>query len=324
MLIRILAAALVAILITAGIAIGLGQVPQAEGHGDGLDHVRHKIKHISDTGNAHWWPVDDPAIRRNTGITTDTCAYHLRYEPSFEGARYDLMKRAYVDGVLSTPKSIHTGTIEQGGSIWIKYPAADIKKSTFTQRFVEDEVSFPTRADAEIIASTAGAYLKWRVEGARSGDQGRDLHDTFSGPYAEDFHRLMRQCADLGRTVSRSNLPTPTPTPTATPTATPSPTPSPTPTETATPTVTPTATPTPSATPPSSAATPRPTATPRSGARVSATATPTTIPTPSPTATPETPGAGGAQGDNSDLAEVIRQLTAALNALVQWLSSQPQ
>ncbi len=125
----------------------------------------------------------------------------------------------------------------------------------------------------------------------------------FLGPYRDELHQRLLRCA---------TPPTPTPEPTATPTPSP------------TPTATPDATPTPSATPPASVATPRPTATPRSGARVHVTATPTTIPTPSPTATLETPGAGGAQGDDPDLAEVLRQLTAALNALVQWLSSQQQ
>ena len=317
MLIRILAAALVAIMITAGIAIGVGNVPEAGAHGDSF---RDRLKHVKDTGNAHWWPGDDPAIRRNQGIYVDTCAYHLHYNPSFNGARYDLMKRAYIGGEFRAI-SIHGGTIEQGGSIWITYPAEEILKPTFVQGIE----GFPTRADATAISGISGASLKWQVAGARA----HQLHDHFDGPYAEDFHRLMRECANNEKTASDHGRPTPTPTPTATTTATPSPTPSPTPTitatatVTATPTVTPT--PTPSATPPpASVATPRPTATPRSGARVTATATPTTIPTPSPTATPETPGAGGAQGDDPDLAEVLRQLTTALNALVQWLSSQQQ
>lgn len=309
MLIRILAAAFVAILITAGIAIGLGNMPEA-GADDGDDNFRHRLKHVKDSGNAHWWSADG-----HPSVDTDTCAYHLHYNPSFNGKRYDLMKRAYIDGEFRTT-SIHGGTIQQGGSIWITYTAEDIKKPTFIQGIE----GFPTRADADAIEGTSGAWLKWQVEGARVS---RDLHDDFDGPYAEDFHRLMRECAENKRTASDYMRPTPTPTPSPTPTATPTATSSPTPTATVT--ATPTVTPTPSATPPpASVATPRPTATPRSGDRVTATATPTTIPTPSPTATPETPGAGGTSGDDPDLAEVLRQLTAALSALMQWLSNQPQ
>ena len=189
--------------------------------------------------------------------------------------------------------------------------------------FIQGIEGFPTRDDAEVIADNPDTWLKWQID--RTGYQHPYPAGDFAGPYAEDFHRLMRECAETRSTVSL--VLTPSPTPTTTPTATPSPTPTATATTTATatPTATPDATPTPSAThPPASVATPRPTATPRSGSRATATATPTTIPTPSPTATPETPGAGGAQGDNSDLAEVLRQLTTALNALVQWLSSQQQ
>ena len=272
---RIIVLVLVAIAITAAIAVGVGTV----GNGVGAQEY--------------------PLVIRDTGKVDRVGAYCV-YRLSVDDNRHPEDRRQYARYELRHFLSIqstfeHGGTIQADGKIEISHgydyiimPTDDYGRDTYIH-------GMPTRAEAAI-----GRWY-WNVIPPRSFT--RAYAGEFNGPYAEDLHEALLECAN-------AIIATPTPSPTATPTETPIPQ--------ATATPSPTATTAPPAVIPGPA-TPTPTATPRtSPALTDPTATPTVSPTPSPTATP-VPGGEEPSVDDSDIVAAILALIEVLKA---WIESQ--
>lgn len=274
---RIIVLALVAILITAGVAVALGTVGREAGaHGHLLS--------IRDTGMAE--KVENGMCMYILSLDDNR---HPEVRQNFENGRYEL--RRALSGVGHTFQ--HGGTIQENGRIEIaggdpydiNMPTDDYGRDTYRH-------GLPTQAEAAI-----GTWY-WDVFLYRSSS--RKYAGKFNGPYAEDLHEALLKCA---------NPPTPTPMPTWTPTSTPEivPTATPTPTPTSTAVVSPPvvipgpATPTPTATPRTSPVLTQPTATPSA--------------TPSPTATPvsgEEPSV-----DDTDIVSAILALIEVLKAWIE-------
>lgn len=287
---RIIVLALVAILITAGVAVALGTVGREAGADGHLLSVR-------DTGIVE---------RRPGGM----CVYllslddnrHPEVRQNFENGRYEL--RRALSGVGHTFQ--HGGTIQAGGRIeigggydYIIMPTDDYGRDTYFH-------GLPTRAEAAI-----GTWY-WDVFLYRSST--RRYAGKFNGPYAEDLHEALLKCAN-----AIAYPPTPTPSPTPIATATPIPEPTATPTATATPLPTATAVVSPPAVIPGPA-TPTPTATPRTNPALTQ---PTATPSASPTATPESDGDDG-DDPQSDTAALIEAIRALVEVLTLWINSQTQ
>ena len=280
MLIRILAAALVAIIITAGIAIGLGNVPEVE--------------------------AQEPTISGGYAVKTDVwnCSYHLPVDSILpDGDTTDGMDYRLVHAQGSHQRTVYYRQFQDHGNIeigpyrtaWIRSRTNDYGRDTYSHRM-------PTRTEAE------DGLWAWQLTYPKLPHErhARRLGSWFVGPYAEDLHQALLECA---------TPPTPTPTPTPEATATPEPT------------ATPTSSPTPTATmPPLAPINPplAPTPTPRpepSRPTTTPTATSPPSPTPEATATPVSGGAGGNSDDDADLAEILDQLAGLLSELVKYLNS---
>lgn len=296
---RIIILALVAILITAGVAVGVGNVGKA-GAQSGV--------YVSGEG--------DKWTRTSDG---NSCLYHVEVQPdsivwtegtnSFvhEFTLRDPTGKMIIEGGRQNVPFTFIGHFDLG-----PWTISEIKAG-----FEDNPMPLPEDGNHHW-------YVRYvLLAGQYNGEHQGHMNAPFYGPYAYELNDAMRECAYHPDDPPPTATPSPTPTPTQTPepTSTPEPTATPTatPTETATPTatatpVTPTATTAPPAVIPGPA-TPTPTATPRTSPALTQ---PTASPTPSPTATP----VSGGEEPSVDDSDIVAAIFALIEVLKAWIEMQ--
>lgn len=320
---RIIVLALVAILITAGVAVALGAV----GNEAGAQEPEKVTIQIKPTGKAvvETWQA--------FGQYRKVCTYHI--DASIDRSRLGDREHFETDRVQLT--RLKDANADDDAARYYLTHSDNVYGLEFYSDsrlvldvwYVEDIANrdnlMPSREDIR-----DGLRWEWQIETYQTlapnyDEVTKTMRVAYNGPYFEDVDSALKACA-------RANLPTPTPSPTPTPTATATATVEPTATPTLEPTATPTvtatpdpfvATPTATTAPPAvipGPATPTPTATPRTNPALTQ---PTATPTASPTATPESDGDDG-DDPQSDTAALIEAIRALVEVLTLWINSQTQ
>ena len=294
--------ALVAILITAGVAVALGNVGGGTAGAQEPGRVR---------------VVIDPDGRAYYDVWGDKhCDYRVGYSISLLNQQDG--EWAHADQVRLQKQNRDTGLYAEIWSILDNWGGEYDVVSRDIESIVNDDYHNPMPRKSD------GGFYRWEVEGfiVKGFVEVKEIsYMAYNGPYYEDVDRELLKCA-------RANLPTPTPSPTPTVTATATATVEPTATATLEPTATPTPTPDPLAPTPTATTAPpvvipgpaTPTATPRTSP---GSTQPTATPTASPTATPESDGDDG-DDPQSDTAALIKAIRALMEVLTLWINSQTQ
>ena len=302
---RIIVLALVAILITAGVAVVLGNVG-----GDVEAQEPGRIRVVIDPDGKAYYDV----------WGDKHCDYRVGYSISLLNQQDG--EWAHADQVILQKQNRDTGRYAEIWSILDNWGGEYDVVSRDIDSIVNDDYHNPMPRKSD------GGFYRWEIYGfiVKGFVEVEEIsYMAYNGPYYEDVDRELLKCA-------RANLPTPTPSPTPTATATATATVEPPPT--ATPTVEPTATPTPTPDPlaptPTATtepqavipgpATPTPTATPRTNPALTH---PTATPTASPTSTPESDGDDDDESQ-SDTAALIEAIHALVEVLTLWINSQTQ
>ena len=283
---RIIVLALVSIVITAVVAIGVGKVGAQE---DQRNRVNPNGEVVRTTINGEaYCDYRLPVSLRQPTISL------ARFDPDIVWIDSFRLSTADYDIVLERDARSH-GHLDLG-----PWKVQKIRDGTYSNLMPRPEDGRHT----------------WlvRVEGLTNGLLG--VHIPFEGPYHDKLHGILRECAYPEGTPVPTQTPTatqtPTPTPTVTAVATATPTATPTPVVTATPTAAPSP---PAATPVSSRPTPAPTAVPSPA--------PTAIPTPvTPEPTPVVTTPEPTPTAEPELTAVLIQLTEMLRMLMDWLERQ--